>query len=76
MIFRRKYTNYISSAIAVHTFVVLWMRKGEQNVKAALCVIAASWIFVILLAIVPLARVGSKKYYGPTPVRIHFSVMM
>lgn len=55
--------------IAIHTFVVMWMRKGANNLRVALWVIAAQWFFVLAFCVIAVVSKGSKNYYDPTPVR-------
>lgn len=56
-------------AIAIHTFVVVWMRKGANNLPVALGVIAVQWLFIILFSIIVAVTKGVSNYYDPTPVR-------
>lgn len=56
-------------AIAIHTFVVMWMRKGANNLRVALFVIAAQWTFVLLFCSIAVGTKGASNYYDPTPVR-------
>ncbi|KAI5123998.1 hypothetical protein M0805_006408 [Coniferiporia weirii] len=51
--------------IAIHTFVVVWFRKGAHDLKVACAVIAVTWLFVILFVAIAASR--NRNYYTPTP---------
>lgn len=52
-------------AIGLHTFVVVWFRKGAHNLKVALWLIALQWAYVILFVIIAGAAKGFKNYDDP-----------
>ena len=60
--------NFFCQAIAVHTFVVFWLRKGSSNMKLACLVIAFSWLYVILY--VTIAVTTKPNFYSPDPVSL------
>ena len=61
-------TISLLQAIAVHTFVVFWLRKGSSNMKLACLVIAFSWLYVILY--VTIAVTTLPNFYSPDPVSL------
>ena len=61
-------TKFLLQAIAVHTFVVFWLRRGSSNMKLACLVIACSWLYVILY--VTIAVTTKPNFYSPDPVSL------
>ena len=52
--------------IAIHTFVVVWMRKGAHNLKVAFLAITCTWLYVILYVVI--ASATKHSFYNPDPV--------
>lgn len=52
----------------MHTFFVVWMRKGMHSLTAASVVVATKWTFLILWVVIGWAVHRSETYFAPTPV--------
>lgn len=59
----------VSKAIAVHTFVIIFFRRGANAITISFLVVAAIWLYVILFAAIGAATLtnGDDRYITPVP---------
>ncbi|KAF8583058.1 hypothetical protein K439DRAFT_1617763 [Ramaria rubella] len=56
-------------AIAVHTFVIIFFRRGSSAITLSLFIVMAIWLYVIVFAIIgaTILRDGDNRYITPDP---------
>ncbi|KIJ53946.1 hypothetical protein M422DRAFT_24943 [Sphaerobolus stellatus SS14] len=56
-------------AIAVHTFLIIFFRRGGRAKAASVAIVATIWIFVILFAVIGSQTLtdGDDRYITPSP---------
>ncbi|TDL19193.1 hypothetical protein BD410DRAFT_805970 [Rickenella mellea] len=54
-------------AIAVHTFIVLFTRKGHDSRTTAICIVLSICVFLIGFVLGEVGKNGATRYITPTP---------